>query len=113
VPWEDWSRREPSDAERLQVNRKGWELLYFVQPPGIRLNVTISLLKDELCDTLQITHPGRLCLTSGPFLWDSKFNEDGRPFHETYFTQDMMIDSRHMNTAGGLPLMYVLEEHPP
>ncbi len=32
--WLGWQHREPSDADRLRVNRKGWEVLYFLRAPA-------------------------------------------------------------------------------
>lgn len=108
---EDWTRRRPSDAERLLINREGWEALYFVQPPATGSDITVSRLKDELCNSLQIIDQGRLSFTSGPYTWNSAFQEDGRLLYETYFSQDIVVDSRHMITAESSALIYVIEDH--
>ncbi|QKX57817.1 uncharacterized protein TRUGW13939_04937 [Talaromyces rugulosus] len=109
--WEEWTQRQPSDVERLLINRDGWEALYFVQPPASCSDITVSRLRDELCNSLQIIDPGRLSFTSGPYTWNSAFQEDGRSFYETYFTQDIVVDSRHMVTAEKSALVYVTENH--
>lgn len=107
--WAGWVRRAPSDSDRLRVNRKGWEVLYFVQPPPTTFDVTFSDLRAELCHTLQIADPKRISFSAGPFLWGPDFKEDGLGLYSNYFCADIVIDSRHMKTIRGSALIDVLE----
>ena len=103
--WAGWMRREPSDSDRLRVNRKGWEVLYFLQPPPTEIDVTFSDLRAELCHTLQIEDLNRISLASGPFYWGPDFKEDGLGLYNNYFNSDIIVDSRHMKTVRGSALI--------
>jgi hypothetical protein len=107
--WAGWTRREPLDSDRLRVNRKGWEVLYFLQPPSTHFDVTFTDLRAELCYTLQIEDGRRISLAAGPFYWGPDFKEDGLGLYSSYFNTDMVIDSRHMKTTRGSALITVLE----
>jgi hypothetical protein len=107
--WIGWRHREPSDGDRLRVNRRGWEVLYFLRAPPTDFDVTISDLKSELCHTLQIQDQRRIELSAGPFYWDNNFKEDGLGLYRTYFAVDQVIDGRHMKTATGNALVNVFE----
>ncbi|KAF4251695.1 hypothetical protein CNMCM8980_005564 [Aspergillus fumigatiaffinis] len=76
-----WTFREPSDTERLRVNRHGWEIMFVLHPDAREGAVTISRLRMELCRLLSITDPRRIILTSGPFTWGGDFQEDGRDYY--------------------------------
>ncbi|GFF89359.1 uncharacterized transporter C1002.16c [Aspergillus lentulus] len=101
-----WTFREPSDTERLRVNRHGWEIMFVLHPDAREGAVTISRLKMELCRLLSIADPRRLILTSGPFVWGVDFQEDGKDYYSTYFVNDLIVESRSMKTPRGSALMY-------
>ncbi|GFG07358.1 uncharacterized transporter C1002.16c [Aspergillus lentulus] len=100
-----WTFREPSDTERLRVNRHGWEIMFVLHPDAREGAVTISRLKMELCRLLSIADPRRLILTSGPFVWGVDFQEDGKDYYSTYFVNDLIVESRSMKTPRGSALM--------
>lgn len=106
--WVGWTRREPSDPDRLGVNKNGWEVLYFVQPPKGEVDITVSELRAELSHTLQID-PGRVRFSAGPFQWGPDFVEDGLGLYTTYF--DTAVDTwpRQMRTIRGAALIEVTE----
>lgn len=106
--WKGWTRREPSDTDRLRVNKRGREILYFVQPPLSECDVTVSELKAELCHTLQIESQ-RISLAAGPFIWGPGFVEDGLGVYATYFDTDVETDLHHMKTIRGAALIDVVE----
>jgi hypothetical protein len=108
--WEGWAHREPTDSDRLRINKRGCEILYFVRPPFNQPKVTISNLRSELASSLGIVSLNRLVLTAGPFVWDDQFEEDERNAHDTYFRRDLVTDSRHMKTMDGSALIYVHEK---
>lgn len=103
----EWGIREPSDTERLQVNRHGWEIMFMLRPQDG--GVTISRLRAELSRLLSIADPRRILLTSGPFVWGPEFLEDGKDYYSTYFVHDHIVESRSMKTPRGGALMYVME----
>ncbi|KAF5239056.1 hypothetical protein FANTH_10103 [Fusarium anthophilum] len=100
-------RRQPSDSERLLINRAGWEVLYFFRTfhGG---DLTYTDLKAEVCEQLAITDQRRVALSSGPFSWGSDFVEDRFGFYNTYFAQDLNSNPRPMKTTSGAALI----EHP-
>lgn len=104
-----WMFREPSDSERLRVNRHGWEIMFVLQPSPTEAAATISRLRMELCRLLSISDSQRVILTSGPFVWGQEFQEDGKDYYNTYFSNDIVVDARSMKTVRGSALMYVLE----
>ncbi|OCK80943.1 hypothetical protein K432DRAFT_392605 [Lepidopterella palustris CBS 459.81] len=104
-----WSRRPPFDADRLQVNRDGWELLYFVRPPATMSDLTVTDLINELCQTLRIDDPRKISLAAGPFHWTSDFRDDGLGVYRTYFHQDLVVNSQRMKTSKGAALLRVFE----
>jgi len=108
--FEGWIQRAPIDSERLRVNKQGYEVLYFVQPPPHKHKVTLNDVRQELSDSLKLNDPTRLSLTSGPFLWTAEFQDDGRDMYSVYFNKNIVVDSRHMKTTRGSALIYVLEE---
>jgi len=107
--WSGWTRREPSDSERLRVNKRGREILYFVQPPPTECDLTVSDLRAEVCHTLQIADVRRISFVAGPFYWGPDFKEDGLGLYSNYFNADIVIDSRHMKTQRGAALIDVIE----
>jgi len=111
--WAGWVRREPSDSDRLRVNRRGWEVLYFLQPPSTVPDVTFSELRAEICHTLQVADPRRISLAAGPFHWGPDFKEDGLGLYSTYFNTDIIVESRHIKTVRGSALVDVLENPMP
>lgn len=104
-----WTLRGPTDTERLRVNRGGQEVLYFCQPPNHQQTVTITELRSVICRTLDISDETRVVLNAGPFFWDVDFEENGRDLQTTYFLYDTIVEGRHMKTARGSALIYVLE----
>lgn len=107
--WEGWGHRQPTDSDRLRINKQGFEVLYFVQPPLMQSRITISQLRSELASSLGISNLNRLELFSGPFVWNSLFLEDQRDVYSTYYEEDIVVDSRHMKTVRGSALLYVRE----
>jgi hypothetical protein len=107
--WAGWTRREPSDTDRLRVNRRGREVLYFLKPPPTDFDLTYSDLRAELCHTLKIADPQRISFMAGPFFWGPDFKEDGRGLYSNYFRTDIIVDSRHMKTVRGSALIDVIE----
>lgn len=105
-----WVRREPTDPERLQVNKRGRELLYLIRPPSAEMDMTCSDLRAEVRNTLQLAHHQRFSLAAGPFHWPSSFQDDGSGIYITYFKKDIVVDGRHMKTLGGAALIDVIEE---
>ncbi|EAW12127.1 C2H2-type zinc finger protein [Aspergillus clavatus NRRL 1] len=85
-----WTFREPSDTERLRVNRHGWEIMFVLHPDARDGAVTVSRLKMELCRILSIADPRRIILTSGPFVWGVEFQEDGKDYYSTYFMVNVL-----------------------
>ncbi|KAH1382987.1 hypothetical protein KXW53_005487 [Aspergillus fumigatus] len=106
-----WTFREPSDTERLRVNRHGWEIMFVLHPDAREGAVTISRLRMELCRLLCISDPRRVILTSGPFTWGGDFQEDGKDYYSTYFVHDLIVESRSMKTPRGSALMLHLGVH--
>ncbi|KIX97744.1 uncharacterized protein Z520_06522 [Fonsecaea multimorphosa CBS 102226] len=106
--WAGWKRREPSDSDRLRVNKNGWEILYFVQPPKGEVDITVSELRAELCHTLQI-ETGRVLFGAGPFQWGPDFEEDGLGLYTTYFDTAIDTGARQMKTVRGAALIDVIE----
>ncbi|KIX96480.1 uncharacterized protein Z520_07746 [Fonsecaea multimorphosa CBS 102226] len=104
-----WVHRHPSDSERLLVNREGYEVMYFCQPPQFQQEVTITKLRNVICSSLSINDPRRVILNAGPFYWDVDFQENGKDVQHTYFLDDIVVDGRHMRTVRGSALIYVLE----
>ncbi|GFG23123.1 probable transcription factor TDA9 [Aspergillus udagawae] len=78
-----WTFREPSDTERLRVNRHGWEIMFVLHPDAREGVVSISRLRMELCRLLSIADPRRVILTSGPFTWGGDFQEDGKDYYNS------------------------------
>jgi len=105
------TRRRPSDYERLLVNRDGWEILYVVRIDH-GSDLAFTDLREEACLALQVTDRTRVSLASGPFTWGPTFDEDGRHFYHTYFSRDIVVDSRHMKTTQGAALLEVVENFP-
>jgi hypothetical protein len=104
-----WARREPSDSDRLRVNKRGREILYFIQPPASDGDLTYSDIRAEVYNTLHISNPTCISLQAGPFSWGPDFTEDGLGFYSTYFKTDIVIDGRHMKTMHGAALIDVVE----
>ena len=105
-----WARRPPYDTERLQINRDGWEILYFAKQPTSMPDVTTTDLVSEICRALHVDDPYRLSLSSGPFLlWGSDFKEDDVGVYRAYFQQDIVVNSQHMKTVNGAALLRVFE----
>jgi hypothetical protein len=107
--WPGWGRLPPSDSDRLRVNKKDREVLYFWQPPPTDFDVTMSGLRMEICNTLKITDLRKIALASGPFYWGPGFKEDGLGLYNNHFKRDMVVDSRHMKTVTGAALIDVIE----
>jgi hypothetical protein len=105
----EWIRREPSDSDRLRVNKKGREVLYFFQSPSHEPDLSFGDLRSEICRSLQIVDSRRVSLAAGPFLWGPDFQDDGLPIYGTYFKMDIVVDGRHMKTAQGAALIDVIE----
>lgn len=106
--WIGWTRRAPSDSDRLRVNKNGWEILYFVRPPPSELDITLSELRAELCHTLKI-EPKCVLLRAGPFQWGTDFEEDGQGLYSTYFDSAVDTGTTRMKTIRGAALIDVLE----
>ncbi|KAF9886418.1 hypothetical protein FE257_011450 [Aspergillus nanangensis] len=105
----EWAVREPSDTERLQVNRHGWEIMFVLRPQDGA--VTVSRLRAELGRLLSISDLRRILLTSGPFTWGPDYQEDGKDYFSTYFVHDHVSmeegsrSMRSMKTARGSALI--------
>jgi len=110
--WRDWTRRGPSDSDRLRVNKKGREILYFVRPPPSESDASVSELRAELCRTLQV-RPERVSFSAGPFHWGPNFEEDGLGLYASYFDADLEIDVDYMKTVRGAALLDVIENPVP
>lgn len=108
--WAGWTRREPSNSDRLRVNKRGREILYFVRPPQSQADICVSDLKAEVCHTLRIDSR-RVSLAAGSFYWGPEFVEDGLGMYSTYFDSDPTTetDSHHMRTMRGAALVDVIE----
>lgn len=111
--WQGWKKRAPSDSDRLRVNRKGREVLYFVQPPPTTMDITFSDLRAEVCHTLRLEDSRRVSFQAGPFVCAADFREDGLGLYGTYFGSDIVINERHMKTVRGAALIDVIEVHVP
>jgi len=111
-PWEGWTQRGPTDSDRLRINKQGTEALYFLQPPLAQTRVTIGQLRAELAHSLGLSDLSRLKLTSGPFVWTSRFEDDERDAYTTYFEKDIVTRSCHMKTVRGSALIYICEVMP-
>ena len=104
-----WPCRGPTDSERLRVNRDGREILFFCQPPSQQQIVTITELRAVISRTLGIGDTTRMVLNAGPFYWDIDFQENGKDVQSTYFLDNIVVEGRHMKTAKGSALIYILE----
>lgn len=107
-----WVRSEPSDSDRLRVNKRGREVLYFVQPPPTEMDLTLSELRAEIASALQISDVRRIILSAGSFVWGPEFVEDGLGLYSTYFNNDIVVEGRHMKTVHGAALVDVNERTP-
>lgn len=107
--WTEWTRRDPSDTDRLRVNKRGREVLYFVRPPSTIIDLTVEDLRSEICHSLKIDDPKSFSLASGPFFWGPDFKDDGTGLFSNYFGADILTDSRHMKTLRGAALIDVVE----
>ncbi|KAF7121608.1 hypothetical protein CNMCM5793_009079 [Aspergillus hiratsukae] len=117
-----WTFREPSDTERLRVNRHGWEIMFVLHPDAREGAVSISRLRMEVCRLLAIADPRRVILMSGPFTWGGDFQEDDtkeRPFRcricgESFSRKE--LHDRHQRTRHGatssIPLPEIVEAEP-
>lgn len=104
-----WTRREPSDTDRLRVNKRGREVLYFVRPPDTFTDLTPGDLRAEILYSLQVEDPKKISFASGPFFWGSDFKDDESGLLSNYFGADIVIDSRHMKSLRGAALIDVVE----
>lgn len=107
--WRGWTWREPSNSERLLVNKKGREILYIVQPPPNQYDLTLTDLRAEVCCTMGIVEVERVAFEAGPFFWGSDFKEDGLGLYSTYFNNDIVVDGEHLKTKRGTALIDVTE----
>lgn len=92
--WAGWTRRAPSDSDLLRVNRKGWEVLYFLRPPETTMDITFSDLRAEVCHTLRLQDLRRVSFRAGPFVCAGDFKEDESVLYGTYFGSDTVFDGR-------------------
>lgn len=104
----DIVRRQPSDSERLLVNRHGWEVLYFLRSPDKR-TLTFTDVQTNICHALQITNSDRLAMSWGNFYWSNEFRDDGSNFYNTYFANGVSTCSPPLKTATGGALIRISE----
>ncbi|KAL6810324.1 hypothetical protein J3E69DRAFT_377775 [Trichoderma sp. SZMC 28015] len=104
-----WRRRLPSDEDRLQVNREGWEVLYFIQPVSAQNDATFTDLRNEICNTLNITDSSRVTFEAGPFTWGPDFVEDNLGIYKTYFSSTMNPNLKVIKTIKGSALINIIE----
>jgi hypothetical protein len=94
------------------VNKRGREILYFVQPPPNQYDLTFTDMRAEVCCTMGIAEVERVAFTAGPFYSGPEFREDGLGVYNTYFNADVMVGGEHMKTKRGAALIDVTEVEP-
>lgn len=104
-----WRRRLPSDEDRLQVNREGWEVLYFAQPLSAQNDATFTDLRTEICTTLNITDSSRVTFAAGPFTWGPDFVEDNLGIYKTYFNIIRNDSLKAIKKIKGSALINIIE----